>query len=330
MTEASVTTHLNDLRDTGANGMRLESSCGPAPRPERRGFTLVELLVVIAIIATLIGLLLPAVQTAREAARRSACSNQLKQLSLGMALHEEAKKCYPAGREGSDGGCPVQPTMGKNTSSFVHILPYIEQVSLYNEYSKSAAATPVEGDIPGVFAVRVFSESPTAFRCPSTSKPFSGTNMTGLQPEVGYGSYAMCQGHQGPTYGIACAVKNLNTGMALYATKIKRKQLLDGTSKTLLIGEVQDVTQPPNKFWFANRHVDSMRSTDNPINTPWGSGVRLPPDRGGANGAFGSQHPGGAMFALVDGSVRFIEEAIDLTVYRLLGQRASGQVKAVP
>ena len=154
--------------------------------------------------------------------------------------------------------------------------------------------------------------------------------MAGTQPEVGYGSYAMCQGHQGPTYGISCLVKDLNTGMAVYVTKIKRKQITDGTTKTLLLGEVQDVTQPPNKFWFGNRHVDSMRSTDNPINTPWGSGVCLPPNRGGANGAFGSLHPGGAMFAMVDGAVRFVEESIDLTTYRLLGQRASSQVKAMP
>ncbi|MFM7205886.1 MAG: DUF1559 domain-containing protein [Planctomycetaceae bacterium] len=301
-----------------------------AQAPGRSGFTLVELLVVIAIIATLIGLLLPAVQTAREAARRSACSNNLKQVSLGMTLHEGTKRTYPAGREGSDGGCPVQPAMGKNTSSFVHILPYIEQVALYTAYTQAAAATAVEGDIPGAFAVRIFSEAPGTYKCPSTFKPFSGANMAGTQPEVGYGSYAMCQGHQGPTYGIACAVKSENTGMALYVNKIKRKQITDGTTKTLLIGEVQDVTTPPNKFWFANRHLDSMRSTDNPINTPWGSGVVLPPERGGANGAFGSPHSGGAMFAMVDGSVRFIEESIDLTTYRLLGQRASSQVKAVP
>ena len=299
-------------------------------RSRDHGFTLVELLVVIAIIATLIGLLLPAVQTARESARRSACSNNLKQLVLGMDLYESAKKSFPAGREGSDGGCPVQPAMGKNTSSFVHILPYIEQSALYNAYTQAAATTAVEGDIPGVFAVRIFSESPTTFRCPSTSKPFSGTNMTGTQPEVGYGSYAMCQGHQGPTYGISCLVKDLNTGMALYLKKIKRKQITDGTTKTFLLGEVQDVSQPPNKFWFANRHVDSMRSADNPINTPWGSGVCLPPQRGGANGAFGSPHAGGAMFAMVDGSVRFVEESIDLQTYRWLGQRASGQSKAVP
>jgi prepilin-type N-terminal cleavage/methylation domain-containing protein/prepilin-type processing-associated H-X9-DG protein len=292
------------------------------------GFTLVELLVVIAIIATLIGLLLPAVQTAREAARRSACSNNLKQIALGMDLYESAKRSFPAGREGSDGGCPVQPAMGKNTSSFVHILPYIEQKGLHDAFTQAEATTAVVGDVPQVFAVRVFSETPGTYKCPSTSKPFSGSNTTSVQPEVGYGSYAMCQGHQGPTYGIACAVKDLNTGMALYVTKIKRKQITDGTTKTLLIGEVQDVTQPPNRYWFANRHVDSMRSTDNPINTPWGSGVVLPPNRGGANGAFGSPHVGGAMFAMVDGSVRFFEESIDLATYRLLGQRASSQVKA--
>jgi len=299
-------------------------------QPTAAAFTLVELLVVIAIIATLIGLLLPAVQTAREAARRSACSNNLKQIALGMDLYESAKKAFPAGREGSDGGCPVQPAMGKNTSAFVQILPFIEQKGLHDAYTQAAAATPVEGNIPGVFAVQIFSQSPTTFRCPSTTGLFSGTNMTGPQPEVGYGSYAMCQGHQGPTYGIACAVKSLNTGMALYVTRIKRKEIVDGTTKTLLIGEVQDVTTPPNKFWFANRHLDSMRSTDNPINTPWGSGVVLPPERGGANGAFGSKHRGGSQFASVDGSVRFVDEAIDLTLYRLLGQRASNQAKATP
>jgi prepilin-type N-terminal cleavage/methylation domain-containing protein/prepilin-type processing-associated H-X9-DG protein len=295
----------------------------------RRGFTLVELLVVIAIIATLIGLLLPAVQTAREAARRSACSNQLKQLSLGMAIHEEAKKCYPAGREGSD-TCDGAPVIGENTSGFVHILPYIEQASLYSEYTRLAAATTPKANGPQVFATSLFSETPAAFRCPSNVKPLSGADTTGARPEVGYGCYAMCQGHQGPSAGIDCKkTKTQNTGMALYVTKVKRKQLLDGTSKTLLIGEVPDPTSPQNRWWFALRHQDSMRSTDNPVNTPAGQGVTYPA-AGGVNGAFGSQHPGGAMFALVDGSVRFVEEAIDLTVYRLLGQRGSGQVKAVP
>ena len=295
--------------------------CVPS-RSRDHGFTLVELLVVIAIIATLIGLLLPAVQTAREAARRSACSNNLKQISLGMTLHEDSRKEYPAGREGSDMGCPKQPMMGVNTSAFVHVLPYIEQAPLYTQYLQSAAATADKGTIPQAFATTVFSETPATFGCPSTKKPLviSGTTL---------GSYAMCQGHQGPTYGIACVTKDLNTGMALYIVKVKRKQITDGTSKTLLIGEVQDCTSPENIWWFGLRHQMAMRSTDNPINTLAGQGVTYPA-MGGANGAFGSPHPGGGMFSLVDCSVRFVDESIDLTLYRLLGQRASAQAKAVP
>jgi len=292
---------------------------GPHGRLCDSGFTLVELLVVIAIIATLIGLLLPAVQTAREAARRSACSNNLKQMALGMALHEEAKKCYPAGRTGSDMACPKQPAMGEGTSGFVHILPYIEQAPLYDQYSRAAAVTTTKGDIPSVFAATVFAQTPSTFGCPSSPKPLvnSGTSL---------GCYAMSQGHKGPTYGIACTTKDLNTGMALYSVQVKRKQIIDGTSKTLLLGEVEDCTMPNNRWWFGLRHQDSMRSTDNPVNTSPGAGVIAQ----GVNGAFGSQHPGGAMFALVDGSVRFVEESIDLSLYRLLGQRASAQVKAVP
>jgi prepilin-type N-terminal cleavage/methylation domain-containing protein/prepilin-type processing-associated H-X9-DG protein len=304
--------------------------CEPGiARRLRRGFTLVELLVVIAIIATLIGLLLPAVQTAREAARRSACSNNLKQTALGFELHESSQKAYPAGREGSDGGCPAQPAMGENTSSFVHILPYIEQKALYDTYVQAAKAEPVKGNVPHKLSPLPFNETPGTFRCPSSTKPTSGT-VTDGKPGVGFGSYAMSQGHHGPTFGTGCMGKNLNTGMALYSKKIKRREVIDGTTKTLLVGEVLDCTQPANRFWFAIRFQDSMRSTDNPINTPWGAGVCLPAANGGANGAFGSPHPGGAMFAMVDGSVRFLDEGIDLTTYRLLGQRASAEVKSLP
>ena len=286
------------------------------------GFTLVELLVVIAIIATLIGLLLPAVQSARESARRIACSNNLKQMALGMSLYEQAQKCFPAGREGSDVACPKAPALGEGTSGFVHILPFIEQTTLHNQYTQAAAGAATPAEIPSTFAATVFAQTPSTFGCPSSPSPLtnSGTSL---------GCYAMCQGHKGPTYGIACPTKDLNTGMALYVVRVKRKQITDGTSKTLLLGEVEDCTRPNNRWWSGLRHQDSMRSTDNPVNTPPGQGVTYP-SGGGVNGAFGSQHPGGAMFALVDGAVRFVEESIDLSLYRSLGQRASGQPKAVP
>ena len=108
-----------------------------------RGFTLVELLVVIAIIGILIALLLPAVQAAREAARRSSCTNNLKQLALAMHNHESTYKEYPAGREGCDGAC--NPKNGPGTSGFVYILPYIEQQNLYDQFMAEAdTITPLE------------------------------------------------------------------------------------------------------------------------------------------------------------------------------------------
>ncbi|MFM9026316.1 MAG: DUF1559 domain-containing protein [Planctomycetaceae bacterium] len=304
----------------GSIGQRRRcSGSGGSPR---FGFTLVELLVVIAIIAVLIGLLLPAVQSARESARRSSCGNNLRQLALGMAIHEHAKKSFPAGREGTDMGCPKSPTMGLNTSGFVHILPTIEQTSMYDSYQQAAASTTDKGSIPQAFAATVFAQTPSTFGCPSSRSPLvvSGTTL---------GSYAMCQGHHGPSFGIACSTKDLNSGMALYVTKVNLKNVSDGTTKTLLLGEVQDCTLPINRWWFGLRHQESMRSTDNPLNTPPGQGVTYPA-AAGVNGAFGSRHPGGAMFAFVDARVQFIAESIDLSLYRLLGQRASMMPKALP
>ena len=106
---------------------------------KRSGFTLVELLVVIAIIGILVALLLPAVQAAREAARRSECVNNLKQIALAFHNHEDSFKEYPPGREGCDGAC--SPTNGPGTSGFVRILPPIEQCHLvpvdFNRHSSN-------------------------------------------------------------------------------------------------------------------------------------------------------------------------------------------------
>jgi prepilin-type N-terminal cleavage/methylation domain-containing protein/prepilin-type processing-associated H-X9-DG protein len=234
-------------------------------KKSRYGFTLVELLVVIAIIGVLVALLLPAVQQAREAARRMQCNNNLKQLILGLHNYHDTFTVFPTGRIGCDGAC--SPANGPATSAF-------------------------------------------------------------LLMRWATNNYATVAGHFGPSDGISGRTKWMNSGMFLYRDALGQRDALDGTTNVLFLGEVlgADINGTQNRWPTAGRHVDSLRTTDNPINTPPTQGVVF----GSANGAFGSRHPGGANFALGDGSTRFFAETIDLTVYRLLGQRQSGLTKALP
>ncbi len=315
-TGSGVATHVEsrDMTITLVERVSFRTDAAPC----RRAFTLVELLVVIAIIATLIGLLLPAVQSAREAARRSACSNNLKQQALGMLGYEGAKKRFPAGREKGDGACPKGGAgVGAGRSGFVEILPFVEQQSLYDAYEADVAGKT--GSAPPS-SPEVMSARPNLYACPSSTAPVTGTSGFGL------GCYALCAGHNGPSQGIACSTKDLNTGMFLYEKTVRIKEVTDGLTKTLLIGEVDDPERPENRWVDALRHAQSLRTTDNPLNTPPGTGIVT----NGVNGAFGSQHPNGGMFSLADGSTRFVGDTIDLTTYRLLGQRASGKFKQAP
>ncbi len=297
-------------------------------RKQTRGFTLVELLVVIAIIGILVALLLPAVQAAREAANRTACVNNLRQLGLGMLQYENVRKEFPAGRKGRDGGCPGPSgqDVHEGTSGFVEILPYIEQTALKDQYDAFAANASSLGAIPSAFPEEFVRIRPEVFDCPSSDEPdFLSINEG---KNWGMSDYAMSAGHKGPTFGNGCPTKNLNTGVFLYVKTVKIRQIQDGMTNIILLGEIEDATKPANRWMIGLRHQDSLRTTDNPVNTPPGQGVTYPAS-GGVNGAFGSQHPGGANFALGDGSVRFLDESIDLNMYRQLSQIDSGQVKQV-
>jgi prepilin-type processing-associated H-X9-DG protein len=132
--------------------------------------------------------------------------------------------------------------------------------------------------------------------------------------------------------------------MFLYRDPLTHSDVLDGTSNVVFVGEVidghlQDTTSNNvyntpvghlNRWPTAGRHLDSLRTTDNPVNTLPGHGITFSNYGAPCNGAFGSRHPGGANFAFVDGSVHFISENVNLALYRLLGQRASGQPKEIP
>lgn len=302
----------------------------------RSGFTLVELLVVIAIIGVLVGLLLPAVQAAREASRRSSCTNNLHQIVLGLANYESSAKVYPPGRMGSDcsdylGLAPTSGPLMKGdmqrqaTSAFCMILPQLEQQPLYNQIGWQMGTVNPAGCGLGpsaanwrttiVDSANVLLSRPPVFVCPSsTDEPFRG--------EFATGSYAMCSGSNGPSQGISNAVK-MNNGMFIYIRGLRVGECVDGTSNTMATGEVigSHLAAGSNWWMMGARHLDGLRTTNNPLNTAVGLGILS----GGANGAFASKHTGGAMFGYLDGSVRFISQNINLPVYQAMSTRFGGE-----
>ena len=323
---------------------------------KRSAFTLVELLVVIAIIGILIALLLPAVQAAREAARRSQCTNNLKQLALAALNHEGANRVFPAGRYGCDDGftgsylgvdCYKDASLDHAASAFVSLLPFMELSSLYpmakvdqgqggiyrfDSYYPAWWNDPVRKSFVSI--------RPPAFVCPSsqaeekcstcTAPPYADFEKAGAT-----GSYAVCTGTLGATSGDS--VKYHNTGLYIYKTTRAMREITDGTSNTYAFGEVrgEDTNDGYNVWNYSFRMGSVMRATANPLNslpgTPKGSGSPTDCAYGPCwNSAFGSNHPGGAVFAYVDGHVRFINDNISLVVYRAGSTIAMGDTYQEP
>jgi prepilin-type N-terminal cleavage/methylation domain-containing protein/prepilin-type processing-associated H-X9-DG protein len=315
------------------------------PRPQRAAFTLIELLVVITIIGILIALLLPAVQTAREAARRAQCINNLKQLGLALLNYETAARMFPPGRVGccNTGVAPGKECQGANasqilaTSGFVMILPYLEQQNVYNSFNFRDGPWKL-GSTTWRAANKTAVETRLAvYRCPSDTAgdaysagdtlhsphyPLAGT----VTPTIG--SYALSLGTLGPGTD-QYKHKYENTGTFVYRRSQPVAKIRDGLNCTFLAGEVidGDKLDTQNVWSMAVHFTHSLRTTANPLNTTLRkNGVTHDFGDFNADGAFASRHPGGANFVYGDGHVGFVNEQINLTTYRALSTRAGGEV----
>jgi prepilin-type N-terminal cleavage/methylation domain-containing protein/prepilin-type processing-associated H-X9-DG protein len=312
----------------------------------RIGFTLVELLVVIAIIGILVALLLPAIQAAREAARRASCNNNLKQIGTAEQNYEGVYKLYPPARPGPDSTdsrevrdlfMPRGPRAGgghgyemSGASGFVYLLPFIEHQALFEQFDITRgdgiwlAADAMVPNWRTPLKEQAIGTRPDFMVCPSSKTLPKHEDLYQTWSVIpATGTYAFSAGHRGVNgFGCnSCLMKHHGTGIHLYWTRVGVKKITDGTSKTFSVGEtIEGHKRDSSNIWtMAFRHADCHRSTEVALNTRPGIDAQACGDNAAiVNGAFASDHPGGAHFLYADGHIEFISDDIDLDTYQNL------------
>ncbi len=333
--------------------------------PFRRGFTLIELLVVIAIIAILIALLLPAVQQAREAARRSQCKNNLKQLGLALHNYHDNHEMFPPGAvirtpgtaavgDNARGEANADPTGGTNlqgTSWIVQILPFIDAAPLFDNWVFS---TNVRGNLQQA------DRDLSVLYCPTRRSTVNDSTLLAISgASKGGNDYGGCSGArdrfmQGTGYLVSprhstegfddcaavAAIRNVaggpkcrtQWGILSQNSSTRLAQVKDGTSNTLLVGELQrfahgtgpgtSTEQDPYDGWAVGGKA-TLFSTQ-----PKGS-----VNNGVINNQIseqpGSDHADGAHFCFADGSVRFLSDSMDTNIINAIGSYAGNESQGV-
>jgi prepilin-type N-terminal cleavage/methylation domain-containing protein len=315
-----------------------------------RGFTLIELLVVIAIIAILIALLLPAVQQAREAARRTQCKNNLKQLGIALHNYHDTYGLFPPGSFWNNVNAGRTYQQG---SLLTHLLPYVEQSVMFQQipfsnppapsYNIADALMPDGRPMNTVFSV-------PAYICPSDTAGSNYNNRSTVQNYAGSkGASNAGSPDAGHTTGgvVACPDAFLSfrkggtqgSGVSGPFHRNGRceslKDCTDGTSNTIYIGEVRpECSAHMQEGWLQANNGQGMASTLYPINfdTCSANGADGCRYKGNWTTEFGfrSRHVGGAQFLLGDGAVRFLSENIDHESYNRLGAKSDNLTVTVP
>ncbi|QDU01059.1 Type II secretion system protein G precursor [Gimesia chilikensis] len=284
-----------------------------------RGFTLIELLVVIAIIAILIALLLPAVQQAREAARRSTCKNNLKQIGIALHNYHDVARSFPPGS-----------LFGDDEYGWAcMVLPYIEQANIYNQLDFAGQGP----DLTIALQPGVTDHVIPIYLCPSNSMSLTKSPVRGGAGHNGVdlGGHARID-YSGSLGSGGGAITGMFGKIKDTLSPTKMRDVLDGTSNTIAVGEaytqfMREIDGPTHsnvgdfKVWVGtnNQHqnIVAEAGTAHIIN-------------GTRDDSFASQHVGGAQFLFADGSVSFISENIDMVTFGRLADKADGQVVQKP
>ena len=316
------------------------------------GFTLLELLVVIAIIGALLGLLLPAVQAARESARQMRCANNLKQIGLALHSFHDAHEAFPPGNSAETAGvCPGNQRPGIDSPSedranwMILILPYLEQKSLYEAYDQSTHNEAPENK-------QVRERFVNTYVCPSDLNTgelvvpaFGPAADWALGVPYMPGSYRAVSGRSDGHVFLDWSMDTTYPAgwrgpihlVGVLGFKAERlKDVKDGLSNTLVVGESTTRSSPEYRtLWAYSYSFYSLSAATPQARTLYGdydrcrsevgTGRSLPCRRG-----WGSMHDGGLHFVLCDGSVRFINQGVDMDLFADLGSIAGGEPAQTP
>lgn len=266
----------------------------------RPAFTLIELLVVMAIIGVLVALLLPAVQAAREAARRLGCVNNLKQVGIGLHGYHDVFGTFPAGGWIASPGQPGTALMNSGWSSAV--LPWVEQKSLYDSLNLNLPYKAAQNSTAASTVLRVY-------LCPSEPRRSLWNQAPGDPFPSADADYGGMYGPRG--IGVAPITNNPPRGAFVFNQNISMAQVRDGSTQTIFVGEAPEAI---NAMWASGHNLFDQSA---PINArpKYEYGEELT-----------SQHSGGVNAVFGDGSVHFLKNSMNVNVLAALCTRASGEV----